>query len=77
MPAHWPPWGPGTPLDQWAMKAGIPTFLVARKIAMYGTKGNHIVGNTWPQYRDRQADAVQRALYAFVLSLGTRTSLGF
>ena len=73
--AHWPPWGEGTPLDQWAMTHGIPTFLVARKIATYGTKGNHIVGNTWPNYSERQQEAVQQALYAFVVSMGTATRL--
>lgn len=70
----WRPWGPGTPLDEWAMAHGIPTFLVARKIAREGTKGNYIVTNAYPDYRERQQRAVQEALYAFVLSMGSKTS---
>lgn len=34
---HWPPWGEGTPLNQWAEDKGIPPFLVARAIARNGT----------------------------------------
>lgn len=72
--AHWPPWGPGTPLDTWAMSKGIPTFLVARKISQVGTQGNKIVQNTWPKYEAQRQQAIQAALYAFVLSGGTATT---
>lgn len=34
---HWPPWGPGSALEGWAKRKGIPPFLVARAIALHGT----------------------------------------
>lgn len=37
-PGRFPPFGPGSPLAQWAAAKGIPAFLVARKIAREGTE---------------------------------------
>lgn len=34
---HWPPWGPGSKLAEWAARKGIPVFLVARAISRRGT----------------------------------------
>lgn len=34
---HWPPWGPGSKLAEWAGRKGIPVFLVARAISRRGT----------------------------------------
>jgi HK97 gp10 family phage protein len=35
---HFPPIQPGSSLDRWANKKGIPTFMVAKAIAQKGTK---------------------------------------
>lgn len=35
---HWPPFGAGSALEGWSQRHGIEPFLVARSIAMRGTK---------------------------------------
>lgn len=64
---HWAPWGPGTSLANWSNAHGIPPFLVARKIARFGTTGNHILRDSMQKYGTRIDQAVQAALYTFVL----------
>lgn len=64
--AHWVPFGPGTPLWQWAQAHNIPAFLVARKIAREGTKGDQIVARVWAQYPERIQHATERALKRMV-----------
>jgi hypothetical protein len=64
---HFPPWKPGTTLAAWANAKGIPPFLVARKIARDGTKGNYILSRTTNAYRPRIDQAIQAALYTFVI----------
>lgn len=61
-PRRWPPWAPGTSLDAWSIAHGIPTYLVARKIWRYGTKGNYYFRDTW-EARRRQMDSVIRRGY--------------
>ena len=39
---HWPPIGA---VQGWADRHGIPPYLVARSIALYGTKGAHMFEN--------------------------------
>lgn len=36
---HFPPYQPGSSLEKWGNRKGIPPFLVARKIGREGTKG--------------------------------------
>ena len=47
-PGKFPPWGPGSTLERWAIVKRIPAFLVARKIATLGTDrwitGQNILG---------------------------------
>jgi hypothetical protein len=70
--AHWPPWGPGTDLERWAVERGIPPYLVARKISRVGTKGNYVVRDTWREYQTKLRRSVQEGLVAYALE-----SLGF
>jgi hypothetical protein len=64
---HWVPFGPGTSLAAWANARNIPPFLVSRKIARDGTKGNYILSRTTNAYRPRIDQAIQAALYTFVI----------
>ncbi len=64
---HWAPFGPGSTLAAWADAKGIPPFLVARKIARVGTQGNHILATAVSRYRPQLDQAIQSALYQFVI----------
>jgi hypothetical protein len=71
---HWPPFGAGSSLANWANARGTPPFLVARKISRFGTTGNHIFGRAKQQHQPQINQAIQNASYAWVLSSlgGTR-----
>lgn len=64
---HWPPFGKGSSLANWAEARGIPPFLVARKISRFGTTGNHIFGRARQQHQSAIDQAIQNASYAWVL----------
>lgn len=63
---HWPPWGPGSALAQWANAKGIPPFLVARAIARkgtikrYGYKGARMIGKGLEESQTHIAAESQR-----------------
>jgi hypothetical protein len=72
---YWIPWGPGTPLAEWAEARGIPPFLVARKIAREGfrhpgIRGEQQLKKAFEGHRDRLRDAVQSGFFRFLSSVG-------
>jgi hypothetical protein len=71
--AHWAPWGEGTELAQWSEEHDIDPFLVARKIAREGTKGEHVLQRVWDQGADALAETIQEGCDSWLESYGTAT----
>lgn len=59
-----------TALTKWAKEHNIPVFLVARKIAQEGTRGNYTVRNTWARAKDELWAAVVASTGRWFASYG-------
>lgn len=59
---HFPPWAPRSALS----------FAGARTISLRGTQGNHLFANAWQAAQQPVWQALQKAMYRYVLdSMGT------
>ena len=76
--AHWPgkmpPWGPGTPLADWATSHGIPPFLVARALQRRGGFAPDF-GGQYESFVDRTVLLEQSTVRDLVQRQGIRTFL--
>lgn len=64
--AHWPPYGEGTSLADWANLKGIPVFLVARSIAKKGTKAHPFVKPTYDKMKPVIEEQISVGISALV-----------
>lgn len=70
---HWPPLGeikPGGSIYRWAVKKGIPPFLVARAIARHGTKAQPWMKQVTDKYKDEVNAIFEEALQRIAEKLG-------
>lgn len=63
---HWPPYGDGSSIADWANLKGIPAFLVARSIARKGTKAHPFVKPTYDKMKPVVEEQISVGIRALV-----------